>query len=123
MKPIDQDPFIWSSSCGDPEGGGVGGVRNPPLENHKNIGFLSNTKLPSQHSIMLGHQRHASETSFKWRIAGGSADDGPLIVVFGSFLPHQTEKKNGIKVGTPQTKLSRSVHDHHHQESKCHQID
>ena len=41
----------------------------PPLKNHKNIGFLSNTgpdplhfsKLPSQH-LMLGHHLHASET-------------------------------------------------------------
>ena len=43
----------------------------PPLKNHKNKGFLSNTgpdplkitKLPSQHS-MLGHHQHASETLF-----------------------------------------------------------
>ena len=52
----------------------------PPLKNHKNKGFLSNTgpdplkieKLPSQHS-MLGHHRPApiSETPFKWRFAGG----------------------------------------------------
>ena len=42
-----------------------------PLENHKNIGFLSNTgpdplkitKLLSQHS-MLGHHRHTSKTPF-----------------------------------------------------------
>ena len=48
------------------------------LENHKNIVFFSNTcpdplkivKLPSQFTI-LGHNRHASETSFKWRFAGG----------------------------------------------------
>ena len=42
------------------------------------LGLL--VKLPSQLSI-LGHNRHASETSFKWRFAGGA--DGPLIVVFG----------------------------------------
>ena len=49
----------------------------PPLKNHKNIGFLSNsgpdplktTKLPSQHS-MLGYHQHTSETPFKWRFAG-----------------------------------------------------
>ena len=51
--------------------GGTGGDRGfaIPLENHKNLGFLSNTdlaplkitKLPSQHS-RLGHHRHASET-------------------------------------------------------------
>ena len=53
------------------------GVRTP-LENYKNIGFLSNTgpdplkitKLPKQHS-MLGHHRPASETPFKWHFAGG----------------------------------------------------
>ena len=57
-------------------GGGAGGP--DPLKNHKNIGFLSNTgldplkitKLPRQHS-MVGHHRHASETPFQWRFAGG----------------------------------------------------
>ena len=55
---------------------GGGGCRTPPpLENHKKIGFLSNTgqdslKTHSQHP-MLGHHRHASETPFKWRFAGG----------------------------------------------------
>ena len=62
----------------DPEGGDRGS--GPPLENHKNTGFSSNTgpnpgalkivKLPSQLSI-LGHSRHASETPIKWRFAGG----------------------------------------------------
>ena len=48
-------------------------------ENNQNIGFLNNaapdplkiTKLPSQH-LMLGHHRHASETPFKRRFAGGT---------------------------------------------------
>ena len=48
--------------------GGTGGPDPPPLENYKNIGFLSNTspdplkitKLPINHS-MLGHLRPASE--------------------------------------------------------------
>ena len=74
--------------CADPEGGGDRGP-GPPLENYKNIGFLSIidrnplkiTKLPIQHS-MLGHHRHASETPFPWQAV---AD--PLLVVFGSFLP------------------------------------
>ena len=65
-------------SCADPVGGDWGSGPRPPLENYKNIGFLSNigpvplenTKLPIQHS-MLGHHRHASETPFKWRFAGG----------------------------------------------------
>ena len=57
-----------------PEGVDRGSGTPPPLKNHQNIGFLSNTgldplkikKLPSQHS-MLSHHRHASETPF----AGG----------------------------------------------------
>ena len=60
----------------------------PPLKNHKNIEFLSNTgpdplkfsKLPSQHST-LGHHRHASETPFK-------AFSAPL----------QKKKKNVVRV-------------------------
>ena len=83
-------------TCADPEWGQ--GVRTP-LEYYKNIGFLSNTgpdplqitKLPSKHS-MLCHYRPASETPFKWRFAGGAVD-GPLIVVFGSFLPSSSLKK------------------------------
>ena len=50
-----------------------------PLENYKNLGFLSNTgldplkitKLPMQHS-MLGHHLPASKRPFKWRFAGGT---------------------------------------------------
>ena len=79
---------LWSTGAqleeqqtwADPEGGGTGGLGSPPppLKNHKNIGFLSNTgpdpleitKLPSQHS-MLGHHLHASKTPFKWQFAGG----------------------------------------------------
>ena len=37
-----------------------------------------------------GHYRHASETPFiKWR-----ADNGPLIVAFGSSLPSLTKQKH-----------------------------
>ena len=65
----------------------------PPLENYKNIGFLSIilvripwkiTKLPSQHS-MLGHHWPASETPLKWRFAGRPMM-ARFFVVFGS--PH-----------------------------------
>ena len=60
-----------------PRGGKDMGSR-PPLESHKNTGFLSKTgpdlpkitKLSSQHS-MLGHHQPASKTPFKWRFAGG----------------------------------------------------
>ena len=66
---------------------GTGG--SDPLENYKNIGFLSYTdpdplkitKLQIQHS-MLGHHGPASETPFRWR-----ADDGPLIVVKKTLAP------------------------------------
>ena len=92
-----------SHMCGSR--GGTGGPDPPPplLKNHKNIGFLSNcgldhlkiTKLPSQHS-MFGHHRHSSETpflmAFRWR-----ANDGTLIVVFGSSFPSWTENKRTKK--------------------------
>ena len=41
------------------------------------------------------------------------AVDGPLIVVFGSFLPSSNKKtktKKPVKVGPPLTKLSGSAH-------------
>ena len=67
--------WVWLYMCGSR--GGTGGP-DPPLKNHKNIGVLRHagldtlkiTKLPSRNS-MLGHHRHASETPFKWRFAGG----------------------------------------------------
>ena len=58
--------------------------------------------LPIQHS-MLGHHRPAQRNTiwimaFRWR-----AVDGPLIVVFGSFLSSsikkKKQKKNVVKVG------------------------
>ena len=60
--------------------GGGGGAGGPdlPSKTHKNrVFFLSNTcpdplkivKLPSQ-LLILGQNRHASETPFKWRFAG-----------------------------------------------------
>ena len=74
----------------------------PPLENYKNIGFLSNigpdplkiTKLPIQHS-MLGHHRPARDTPFK---------------CVNSGISHQTKKKV-VKVGPTLTKLSGSAYD------------
>ena len=50
------------------------------------------TKLPRLLS-MLSHHLHLSEIAFCWR-----AEDGPLIVVFGSSLP-SIKKKNAVKVG------------------------
>ena len=82
----------WGAGHADPP---------PPLNNHKNIGFLSNTgpdpqkitKLPSQH-LMLGHHWPVlvSGTPFKWRFAGG-----PMMARFKCFLeslsPHQKNPK------------------------------
>ena len=62
----------------DPEGGQ--GVQNP-LENHKAIGFLSNTG-----SDPLENHKDTKPT-----------DDGLLLVVIGSFLPSST-KKNPVRV-------------------------
>ena len=60
-------------------GGGGAGDTDTPLENHKAVGFLSDsglyplkiTKLPSQHS-MLGHHWPDSETPFQWHFAVGT---------------------------------------------------
>ena len=93
-------------------GGGGQGVRTP-LKNHKNIGFLNNTcldplkiaKPPSQHSMLCNHQ-HASETPFKWRLAGGPMM-APLIEVFGSSLP--STKNKCCQSLAPSEKLSGSA--------------
>ena len=66
------------------------GVRTP-LENHNAIRFLSNTgpdPLENHHKatnppFMLEHYM-----AFRWW-----ADDGPLLVVFGSSIPSSTKKK------------------------------
>ena len=60
-----------------------GGRGSVPLSNTRS-NPLKFSEHPSQHST-LGHHRHASETplqGFRWR-----ADDGPLLVIFGSSLP------------------------------------
>ena len=96
-----------SSSSADPEG-----VRTP-LENYKNIGYLSNTgpdplkitELPIQHS-MYGHYRPASETPFKWRFAGG-----PLMARSLWYLDLSSKKKR--QSWTPSHKLSGSADGHY----------
>ena len=54
---------------------------------------------------MLGHHGHASETpfmAFRWM-----ADDGPLIVIFGSSLSSSSKRtQKSAKVGPPLTKRS-----------------
>ena len=57
---------------------------------------------------MLGHHRHASETPFKWRFAGGPMF-AQLLWYWDPLYPTQL-KKNVVKVGPPLTKLSGSVH-------------
>ena len=69
------------SRGGDRGSGPLSNTRSNPLK------FL---EQPSQHST-FGHHRHASETplkAFRWR-----ADDGPLLVIFGSSLPLKRKKK------------------------------
>ena len=69
-KGISECQTVWICMCGS-RGGGRGS--GPPLNNRKNIGFLSNTgldplkitKMPSQHS-MLGH-RHLNGFSLAGR--------------------------------------------------------
>ena len=73
--------------------GGGGRGSGPPLKNHKNIRFLSNTgpdpmknRKATKPAFNMGHHQHASETPFKWRFVGGPMV-APIIVVFGSSLP------------------------------------
>ena len=85
--------YMCGSRGGGGGGGGGTGGPDPPLKNHKIIGFSSNTGpdllkkcwaiigTPAKHHLMV----------FRWW-----ADDGPIIVVLGSSLPSST-KKNKIK--------------------------
>ena len=95
-------------SCADPEGGDKGSGPSPPLKNHKNIGFLSNTgpdplkikKLPSYH-LILGHHRpiSVSETPFKWRFAGR-----PMMARFKCYLDSHKKRCQSL------AKVSGSAH-------------
>ena len=73
------------------------GVRTPPpLKNHKNIGFSSNTdpdplknysyQASIQCCAIIGTPVKRHLIASRWR-----ADDGPLIVVLGSSLPSLTK--------------------------------
>ena len=86
--------------------GGQGVRTPPPLKNHKNIGFLSNTgpdSLKNQASIQcwasIARQRNAISMAFRWQ-----ADYGPLLVLLYSSLPKSTQKMLDL------TKLSESAH-------------
>ena len=74
----------------------------PPLKNHNNIGFLSNSGPdPLKHYEAIepafnvgpssARKRNAILIAFRWR-----ADDGPLIVVFRSSHPSSTKKRKKI---------------------------
>ena len=100
-------------------GGGAGGPDRPPEKSQKWSGSLENKKTfkPAFNvgpSSARQQKRHLNGVSpfkclFCWR-----ADDGPLIVVFGSSLPSSNQKKKKkVKVGPLLTKLSGSAHGLH----------
>ena len=86
-----QNTMVATISLNNMGGSREGWTRGPdPLKNHRNIGFLSNTgpnplknhkatKLAFNVGPSSARQRNAIEMAFRWR-----ADDGPIIVVFGS---------------------------------------
>ena len=91
-------------------GGGVGRGPEPPLKNHKNIGFLSNTgpdPLKNHKAIMQAfnvgtssaHQRNTISMAYRSR-----ADDCPLLVIFESSLPSSKKKKKHCQSWTPSGK-------------------
>ena len=81
----------------------------PPLKNHKNINFASNTGPDT-----LKNRSYQASIQC-WAIIGTSAkrraNDGPLIVVLGSFLPSSTKKKKRCQSWAPLIKLSGSAHE------------
>ena len=98
-----------SQPCADPEGGQ--GVRTPPpLKNHKNIGFLSNSgpDPPKNHEAtepafnvkpLSERQQNAIYMALRWR-----ADRARLYWYFYPSTPHH------LKKASPLTKFSGSAH-------------
>ena len=91
----DQSQSIHGT-CADPEEETGGLTPPPPLKNHKQKGFSSNTGpdplkiAATKPAFNVGpssvHQRNAIHLmAFRWR-----TDDGPLIVVLGSSIPSST---------------------------------
>ena len=102
----------WHARIQRGDGQGIQRPPPPPLEHRKNIGFLSNTgpdplryhkatKTAFNVGPILARQRNAIKIAFRWW-----ADDGPILLVFGST--HQI--KTPVKVGPPLKKLSGSAH-------------
>ena len=90
----------------------------PPLKKHKKYRASKQywSRFPEksqsyQASIqcwaIIGTPAKRLLMAFPWR-----ADDGPILVVFGSSLPHQL-KKTLVKCGPPLTKLSGSAYGMH----------
>ena len=72
---------------------GAGGPA-PPLKNHKFIGFLSNTgPEPQKKHKATKPTFNIGPSSARWW-----ADNGPLLVVFESFLPSLNEKKKLLEL-------------------------
>ena len=95
--------------------GGATGGPDPPLKNHKNIGFLCNTCLDplknhkaTKPAFNVGPssacQGNAISRAICWR-----ADDGPFLRYLDPISPHQLKKQSNLD--PPLTKLSGSVHD------------
>ena len=85
--------------------GSRGGAESPdpPLKNHKNIGFLCITGLDplenhkaTKPAFNVGPasacERKAISMAFRWRAHGG-----PFIAIFGSSIPPSTKKQNNTK--------------------------
>ena len=92
--------------------GGTGGL--DPLENYKNIGFLSNTcpdPLKNHKAIKPAFNAEPSSARQRNAIFTIRADIGPLLTVFKSSLTPKKGKKNIDRVGPPLAKLSGSAHD------------
>ena len=85
------------TSCADPEGGGGTGGPDPPEKSQKyRVSYQYRSGSPENHKAaksaynggpLSARQRYAIEMAFRWR-----ADDGPLMLVFGSSLPLSTKK-------------------------------
>ena len=86
------------------------GVRTPPLKNHNDTGFLSNTgpdplknHKATEPTFNVGPTSAASETPFQWRSAGGPmmvrpsqhCYIGPLVA---SMLCRRSDRLSGLSV-------------------------